>query len=295
MHQYSYRPRMRFYFGGRMTPVVRALLIVNGAVFLLQMLFTVVGPLRDIAAHLPGGRLETTLGLSIEHFLPWQVVTYMFLHDSSGPLPVHLLFNMLALWMLGKEVERSLRSRPFLVLYITSGVIAGLCHLPLAAVTTSTINEVEISNAHIPVIGASGAVFGVLVAYAVFFPDNRIWFIKARYFVPGLIAFETLMLVIGGGTGQVAHLAHIGGAGWGLLFLKGRPLLRRLGEKAASQRRTRAANDEVKVRRRVDELLDKINREGISSLTKEEKDFLTKASRRHKRGTRGSDSFTSHL
>ncbi len=285
MHQYSYRPRMRFYFGGKMTPVVRALLIANGAIFLLQLLFAVVGPLRDIAAHLPGGRLETALGLNIPHFRPWQVVTYMFLHDPSGPLPVHLLFNMLALWMLGKEVERSLRSRPFLVLYITSGIFAGLCHLALAAALKSVA----------PVIGASGAVFGVLVAYAVFFPDNRIWFIKARYFVPGLIAFETLMLVIGGGTGHVAHLAHIGGAGWGLLFLKGRPLLRRLREKASRQRKTRAANEEVKVRRRVDELLDKINREGISSLTKEEKDFLTKASRRHKRGTKGSGSFTSHL
>ena len=276
---------MRFYFGGKMTPIVRALLIANVAVFLLQLLFVAVGPLRAIAAHLPGGRLETALGLNIPHFRPWQVVTYMFLHDPSGPLPVHLLFNMLALWMLGKDVERSLRSRPFFVLYITSGIFAGLCHLALAAALKSPA----------PVIGASGAVFGVLVAYAVFFPDNRIWFIKARYFVPGLIAFETLMLVMSGGGGQVAHLAHIGGAGWGLLFLKGRPLLRRLKENVAHQKRIRDAGEEAKVRRRVDELLDKINRQGISSLTKEEKDFLTKASRRHKRGTNGSDSFTSHL
>ncbi len=283
MHHYSYRPRMRLYFGGKMTGVVRALLIANGAVFVLQVLFTLVGPLESLAAHLPGGRLETTLGLSIKHFLPWQIVTYMFLHDPVGFF--HILFNMLALWMFGKDVERSMGSRPFFALYITSGVFAGLCHLALAATLKSGA----------PVIGASGAVFGVLAAYAMLFPENRIWFIKARYFVPGLIAFETLMLVTSGGTGQVAHLAHIGGAGWGFLFFRGRPLLRRLRERAVSQRRTRAANEEVKVRRRVDGLLDKINREGISSLTKEEKDFLTNASRRHKRETKGPDSFTSHL
>jgi len=254
-----------------MTRVVRALLIANGAVFAVQLLFRLVPALTQFAQqHLPGDSLETGFGLSIKYFRPWQFITCMFMHDPEGIF--HILFNLLALWMLGKDVERKMRARPFLVLYATSGVFAGLCHLSLAVFTSPAA----------PVIGASGAVFGVLIAYALLFPDNRIWFIKARYFVIGLVAFESLMLFTRS-EGNVAHLAHIGGAGWGFLFFKGRPIWHRMSEKVQYQKRVRRAQKEMRDRRRVDEILDKINREGIGSLTKQEKNFLNRAGQKNKK------------
>ncbi len=254
MKQYyqSYsRPQLRLNFGGKMTPVVLALLIANGAMFIVQQF---VG--RD---------MTLALGLSIDHFGPWQFITCMFLHGDLG----HILFNMFALFILGKDVERSMKSVPFAVLYFTAGVFASLCHLPLAALRGHT---------DVPLIGASGAVFGVLMAFAYYYPKRQIWFIPARYFVWILIGISMLLLVTDTQQG-VAHLAHIGGALWGLAFLRARPWWEKF---MITQKQRRAAGEADKYRRkrrRIDELLDKINREGIASLTDEERDFLKKASR----------------
>jgi membrane associated rhomboid family serine protease len=262
---------MRFYFGGKMTPVVLALLIANAAVFAVQVLFATVGPLQELARSLPGGGLETTMGLSISRFRPWQPFTYMFFHDPEGI--THVLFNMFTLWLFGKDVERTIRGRRFLFLYISAGIFAGLCHLALAAALYPSA----------PVIGASGAVFGILVAYAVLFPQNRIWFIRAPFFVAGLIALESLLLVTSAKSDHVAHLAHVGGAAWGFLFFKGRSLFGRVRQKVEYQQRVLRSDRDRRLRARVDSLLDKISRQGIGSLTKRERDFLKKAGRRFRR------------
>ena len=261
MYQDSYQPKLRFYWGGKMTPVVRALLIINGAVFLGQFLANSV---------LPPHTLERLFGLSIEHFRPWQLITSAFLH-STGDI-FHIGFNMLWLWMLGKDVERTIRTKKFLILYLAGGAVSGLCWMAICAIRHTP---------NVTAIGASGAVFAILVAYAVLFPDRRFWFFKARYFVIGLIVIEVLMSVFGSKDG-VAHVAHVGGAAFGFLFFKGAPVWQNFTAKMRERKRKRRHLEEVRVRTRVDALLDKINKSGLDSLSGKEKAFLKKAGRRFK-------------
>ena len=242
---------MRFSFGGKMTPVVLALLVANVVMFIVQQLV--------------GGNIAQVLGLSVKYFGPWQFITSMFLHGDV----THIFFNMFALMILGKDVERSIKSVPFVVLYFTAGIFAGLCYLGFSAITGAT---------QVPAIGASGAVFGILMAFAYYYPQRQIWFIPARYFVWILIGIETVLMATGA-QGNVAHVAHIGGVLWGLAFLRGRPWWDNLLLAQKQRRATGEADKYRQKRRRVDKLLEKINREGIASLTNEERDFLKKASR----------------
>jgi membrane associated rhomboid family serine protease len=259
MYQDSYKPKLKFYWGGKMTAAVRALLIINGAVYLGQIVANSSG--------LPPGTLERLLGVSVSNFWPWQLITSMFLHSTKDLF--HIIFNMLWLWMLGKDVERTIRTKKFLILYLAGGVVSGLCWMAICA----------IRNPAATAIGASGAVFAILVAYAVLFPDRRFWFFKARYFVIGLIVFEVLLSVFGSEDG-VAHVAHVGGAAFGFLFFKGAPVWQNFTAKMRERKRKRRHLKEVRVRTRVDALLDKINKSGIDSLSGEEKAFLKKASSR---------------
>lgn len=143
------------------------------------------------------------------HFWPWQLVTYMFLHANF----MHILFNMFALWMFGIEVENTWGTRKFLMYYALCGFGAAAAHLVMSSVLALPSG---------PLVGASGAIFGVLVAYGVMFPDNRIVFfpiffpIKARFAVGIFIVIEVLSI---GGQDNVAHLAHLGGAVTGILYL----------------------------------------------------------------------------
>lgn len=267
MYQDSYRPKYKFYWGGKMTAAVRALLIANGAVFLVQIFFAAA--LQDVL----GARLEILFGLSAAYLRPWQFVTYMFLHSTGaqGGSALHIVFNMLWLWMLGKDVERNIGAKRFVILYLAAGAFAGLCHLAIAAV----------HEPRVPVIGASGAVFAVLVAYAVLFPDRLFLIFKAKYFVPALIAIEVLMSVAGDPNG-VAHVAHLGGAAFGFLFFKGAPVWQKSLHKIRRRSARRHHLRELRVRAKVDALLDKISKQGLDALTDGEKAFLKKAGRRFK-------------
>ena len=139
----------------------------------------------------------------------WQLVTYLFLHGG----PLHLLFNMLMLFLFGSPVEREIGSSEFLTLYLTCGVLAGVF---------STILAVA-SAAPVAIVGASGAVYGIMLAYAVLNPYQVVtfWFIPMRA--------TTMVLILGGLalvfqiTGQrthVAHLTHLGGLLAGFLYLR---------------------------------------------------------------------------
>lgn len=260
VYQDSYQPKLKFYWGGKMTPAVRALLIINGAVFIGQLLADSV---------LPPHTLERLFGLSINSFRPWQLITSMFLHSTQNLF--HVIFNMLWLWMLGKDVERTIRTKKFLILYLAGGAVSGLCWMAICA----------IRDPNAIAIGASGAVFSILVAYAILFPDRRFFFFKARYFVIGLIVFAVLMSVLGSEDG-VAHVAHVGGAAFGLLFFKGAPLWQDFAAKMRRRKKKQEHLNELRIRTRVDALLDKINTQGLDSLTEKEKAFLKKASRRFK-------------
>ncbi|TFG65141.1 MAG: rhomboid family intramembrane serine protease [Spirochaetales bacterium] len=139
----------------------------------------------------------------------WQVVTYMFAHANM----THILFNMLGLFFFGMQLERRMGSTEFILFYLLTGMLAGVFSL---IVYTA-------SGSNVWLLGASGAVFAVLLGFATYFPDARIFIfgifpIKAPYLVLGYTAIELVSQLFGRGTG-VAHLTHLAGFGFALLYL----------------------------------------------------------------------------
>ena len=190
---------------GPLTPAIKTLIAINVAAFLVALVVPAVTRL---------------LGLRpadvIERQYVWQLVTYMFLHGGI----FHILFNMLALWMFGVELERMWGSRYFTKFYFIAG--GG------AALTTLAVSFVpgfggEVYGAL--TIGASGAVYGVLLAYALYFPHRPIYMyfvfpIPAKYFVM-IIGAISLLSSMGGPGGGIAHTTHLGGLVAAYLYLKG--------------------------------------------------------------------------
>jgi membrane associated rhomboid family serine protease len=144
-------------------------------------------------------------------FEPWQLVTYAFLHGSI----LHLAFNMFALYMFGSAIEQVFGTRRYVVFYFVCVVSAAITQLIVAM----------LSSAIYPTIGASGGVFGLLLAYAIYFPRNRVMLLfppipmPARVFVLVYAAIELLLGVSGSQPG-VAHFAHLGGMIGGYLLLR---------------------------------------------------------------------------
>lgn len=242
-----------------LTPVVRFLLFANIGAFFLQNTQPLV---------------TGTFALMPRLLLlrPWTLVTYMFLHGGL----MHLLFNMLALFFFGPRVEERIGSRAFTWLYFISGISGAL--LSLVFTPTAWI------------VGASGAVFGVMLAFAYFWPDAPIliWGIIP---VPAriLVVVTTVIAIYSGyrGGGNIAHFAHLGGYGGAFLYLKW--LERKRGEfrrkvmaaPVATTERVeqwhtidRARIHEVN-REEVNRILDKISAQGIGSLTPQERIFLS--------------------
>ena len=186
---------------GAPTPAVKILLITNVALFFMNLVV--------------GDDMTIRLGLSPQavftQFALWQPLTYMFLHASFG----HILFNMLSLWMFGTDLERTWGTRFFTKYYLVTGV---------GAAATSLLLSPWIDGIYYSVtVGASGAIYGLLLAYALYFPHRTIFLIifplPARVFViiAGVLAF---MNSIGGSNSNVAHIAHLGGLVVGYLYLK---------------------------------------------------------------------------
>ncbi|MBV6445277.1 MAG: Rhomboid protease GlpG [Ignavibacteriaceae bacterium] len=189
-----------------MSPVIKSLLIANFAVFFIEQM---------LAGITSGGMpLEVKILQNFAlwpldaGFLPWQLLTYQFMHASFG----HIFFNLFSLWMFGTEIEYTLGSKKFLIFYLTSGVGAGLLHLltPYLGMGDS------------PTVGASGAIYGVMIAFALFNPDRSIYIyflfpVKAKYLIAFLVIMDLMM--VNNAASNVAHLAHIGGAITGFLFL----------------------------------------------------------------------------
>ena len=188
-----------------MPPVTTALIVANVALFLLQ---SVIPGLVVPFALWP---LETaSLGQGVS-FMPWQVVTYAFLHGSL----LHLAFNMFALYMFGGAIERVFGPRRYALFYFVSVVSAAATQLIVAA----------LSGGIYPTVGASGGVFGLLLAYGMYFPHNRVMLLfppiplPARVFVT-LYALIELFLGVTGSQEGVAHFAHLGGMIGGYLLLR---------------------------------------------------------------------------
>lgn len=245
------------------TPAVKYLIIINTVIFVVQELagfrpFLEVGLVPRAIWH--DGKL-------------WQLVTYMFFHGGIW----HLVFNMLALWMFGSMMERTWGTRRFLQYYFLTGVGAGL------STFVFTINSM------IPTIGASGAIYGLLVAYAVTFPEHTIYLyffipIKAKYFAILFGAIEFMASIAYSGD-KIGHVAHLGGMLVGLVYLKRQDLrfwvgrtMRQNQDRVQKRRRRKAEREMESVRHEIDQILDKINRVGYDNLTKRERRTLDQGS-----------------
>lgn len=200
-----------------LTPVVKKLIISICAVwFVVQILLDKVFKLN----------LSSWLVLHpdqvIEKFWIWQLLTYMFFHALS---PFHILFNLLMLWFFGGELEKHWGARFFTIYFFVCGVGAAILYC-LAVAVYAAITGVQ-TPLIIPVLGASGALFGLLVAYGIVFSERVIYFMglfpmKAKYFAMVAAALDFSSLLTTGFAGsEVAYLAHLGGAVVGFLFLMG--------------------------------------------------------------------------
>lgn len=193
-------------FGGPLSPGVRTILISTVGIYVFQMT-------ADFLAHVNLGRLFGLVPFDvIHHVFLWQMVTYLFLHGGF----FHILLNMLALWMFGTELEWLWGTPRFVRFYFVTGIGAALC------------STLVTPNSTIPIIGASGAIYGLLAAYGLLFPERILLLylvipIKAKYFVLilGAITFWSSLASSGDG---VAHVAHLGGMLFGWLYLRWVPL-----------------------------------------------------------------------
>jgi len=198
-----------------LTPWVRRLLVANLLVFLIQNTLLTSASFADAFAFAPAHAWER----------PWTFVTYMFLHAG---IP-HILFNMLVLFIFGSSVEERMGGRAFFLFYILCGIGGAVASFPLTQAVVVT-----------QIIGASGAVLGVAVAFAWYWPDHPVFFfplpdpIPAKWLITFLVAFDLVLALIGASDG-IAHLAHLGGVGTALLYLKGQHWWATRGEREGQQ------------------------------------------------------------
>ena len=178
-------------------PVTRALILICVAVFAMQQLLPLVG-------------LLALWPLQSGNFMPWQVFSYAFLHGDL----LHLFFNMLALWMFGAEIERLWGGKRYLQFLLASSMAAALVQLVWTLVIGSRV----------PTLGASGATYGLLLAFGMLFPNRTIMLLippipmKAKFFVAIFGALELIQGVMG--PSGIAHFAHLGGMLGGFLMIR---------------------------------------------------------------------------
>ena len=250
-----------YQFGPRLTPMVQNLIIINCIVFLIQKL--------SLNAFLP----IFAFNPEAAHIYLWQFLTYAFLHGGL----MHILFNMLSLWMFGSELEDYWNKSYFLKFYLFC-CITGAAMLWVANFLGWPQGIA---------IGASGGVYGVLIAYAMIWPEREVLFfgffpMKVKYMVGILM----LMIAFSQDAG-IAHMAHLGGAMGGFLFVKyGRNYffssLSRFSLISWFQKKTKQKKDfqQKLAREELDRILDKISQHGIHSLSEQEKIFLNRYSKK---------------
>jgi membrane associated rhomboid family serine protease len=290
-------------------PVIKNLLIINGVVYLLQIIMenlTYGGYpgwyiVNKWFALNPIGGVDPA-GMSY-NFQIWQLITYQFMHGGFG----HIFFNMFVLWMFGMEIENLWGSKKFLYFYLLCGIVAGIVHLLIAPL---------IGGGNAVVVGASGSIFGVFVAFAMMFPNRYIFLyffipIKAKYLIGIMVVMQFMFFR---GDSNIAFLAHLGGALAGFLFIifdkssntevknmftkstaraskpfnpfgaMGEKFKRRgTPQKVEDAKFYEVDDDEEKItQQQIDAILDKISQSGYQNLTEKEKKILFEASRKMK-------------
>jgi len=259
-------PQMQFNLP-RITPVVKWLLIVNIGIHLLQALLfseqmkspVALTPLEVIFAVLP-----ETIGKALQI---WRLVSYQFLHGDG----MHIFGNMLGLYFLGPTLEKHWGSRRFLMFYLSCGVVGGLSYTVLVG-----LGAMEAG----PMVGASGAILGMLAACAILFPHFVVFIVffpvPIRVAAVGLMMLYMLNVVLGGGTSG-GDAAHLGGMAAGAAYVLFGPRLGRFKLKIRAGSWGKKIEDERSLQIEVDRILAKVHRSGLHSLTGKEKRILKKA------------------
>mgnify|MGYP001300339929 FL=1 len=269
-YQFQSNPGQLSYKPSLFTDAIKTLISVNFAIFILQsisssetMFFSNFG----LVPKLVWSQLKI-----------WQPITYMFFHGDIW----HVLINMFVLWMFGSELERAWGKKNFLRFYFITGVGSGLGTMLFGL------------QSMVPVVGASGAIYGVLLAYGVMFP-NRIVYLY------GIIPIKSIWFVIGIGViaffssfnnfTNISHLTHLFGMIIGYIYLK-RPVhfrtlwfsvFKKVLEYKIQKQETKLSHS-IEMERDLNSILDKINREGFKSLTEEEEERLYKNSKTLSKG-----------
>ena len=261
--EFSYKPRL-------FTNAIKVLISINFVIFILQTLS------RSESLFFPLFGLVPKLVWSEK--MIWQPVTYLFFHGGIW----HVLINMFVLWMFGSELERLWGKNHFLKFYFVTGVGSGLA--------TMLVNVQSIT----PVVGASGAVYGVLLAYGLTYPNRTVYLygiipIKSLWFVLGIgfIAFMSSF----DNMSQVSHITHLSGMLIGYFMIK-KPIrlkglwfkLRKRTLEYQIQREEKELSKNFIVEQDINQILDKINQEGFDSLTEEEQERLYKGSQSLSKG-----------
>lgn len=253
------------------TPVVKWLLIINVAVYLISVLIRPVGEI----IYTYGSVYPANLGYILQI---WRFITYQFLHNLGSPF--HLFFNMLILYFFGPILEQQWGSRGFLRFYLASGAAGGIVYTLL--VLFGILGP-------LPMVGASGALYGIMVAVAIMYPGMRVY-------VFGIFPMTILTLVIvsaiisllkfAGGSNAGGEAAHLTGMVVGFLYVKFKPWITHSRMERQKGAWARKLEQEQAFQKDVDRILDKVNREGIQSLSRHEKQTLQEATRREQESRR---------
>ena len=264
-YQFQSNPGQLSYKPSFFTDAIKTLISVNFAIFILQSISS-----SEIMFFSNFGLVPKLVWSQLKI---WQPFTYMFFHGDIW----HVLINMFVLWMFGSELERAWGKKNFLRFYFITGVGSGLGTMLFGLQST------------IPIVGASGAIYGVLLAYGVMFPNRTVY-------LYGIIPIKSIWFVIGIGViaffssfnnfTNISHLTHLFGMIIGYLYLK-RPVHFRslwfsIFKKVLEyriQNQEKEISHSVEMERDLNSILDKINREGFKSLTQEEEERLYKNSK----------------
>ncbi|MCK4917604.1 MAG: rhomboid family intramembrane serine protease [Candidatus Omnitrophica bacterium] len=249
----------------QMSRTVKQLIILNICVFGITNIFKSI-PWFSVFGFVPS--------LFLSKFMVWQAFTYMFLHAGL----LHLVLNMLMLWFFGPEIEAAWGRKNFLFYYFFTGFGAAI------------FSFIVSFNSSIPIVGASGALFGILVAYAMMFPENiiivLIFPMKCKHAVVILTVINLLAAVSSVNNG-IAYVAHLGGALFGYMYLKNEKIKRHLLGFKFKKINTKWIDKNIRRRElkekdlniKVDDVLDKISKHGMKSLTMNERDILNRKSK----------------
>jgi len=262
--QPRYAPRMRMAFP-RLTPAVKWLLIINVAVYFVQILGADTLLVRWFAVY------PRTGGMTLQI---WRLITYQFLHDGIR----HILFNMLCLFFLGPMLERHWRSKKFLVFYLGCGMAGGLIYPLLLGLKIISPHPVQ---GVLPLVGASGAILGVLATCAILFPQVVVLFIFVPLSIRVVALILTLFAIFGIITGENAggEAAHLAGmaAGAAYVFSQSWRAKMRLKIRSGQWEKKMAARRSLQLE--LDRILQKVHDSGIHRLTSKEKRILKQATK----------------